>query len=64
MGSRSVLNKAGCTGLTLNSGIVQLEIRRARLGDAGNYMCIATNDLGDATISCDVVVNEAKAPAK
>jgi len=50
--------------MSWGQGIVQLEIRRARLGDSGTYTVIAENELGDCTQSCDVVVKEPVMPAK
>ena len=44
------------------SGIVQLEIRRARLGDSGTYTCVAENHLGEDSISCEVLVREVIPP--
>ena len=41
-------------------GVVQLEIRRPRLGDAGAYMCIAENCEGSASVECNVAVREPK----
>ena len=32
------------------TGIVQLEIRRARAGDAGVYTVMASNEMGDANV--------------
>ena len=42
------------------TGIVQLEIRRARAGDAGVYTVMASNEMGDATCSAEVSVKEIK----
>jgi len=39
---------------------VQLEIRRARAGDAGAYTVVASNELGEASCSSDVTVKEIK----
>ena len=47
----------------LFQGVVQLEIRRARLGDSGTYTCVAANDLGEDSVSCEVVVREVVPPA-
>lgn len=41
-------------------GIVQLEIRRARLNDAGTYTVTATNELGEASCSAEVSIKEIK----
>ncbi|XP_076805528.1 myosin-binding protein C, fast-type-like isoform X3 [Clavelina lepadiformis] len=46
--------------MTQAMGIVQLEIRRARVGDAGTYTVTAANELGEASCSCDVTVKEIK----
>merc|ERR1711981_1135730 len=43
---------------TFSQGIVQLEIRRARPGDAGVYKLIAENSLGAAEIEATIVVKE------
>ena len=48
--------------ISWGQGVVQLEIRRARLGDSGNYMCVAANDLGEDVVSCDVLVREVVPP--
>ena len=50
--------------MSWGQGIVQLEIRRARLGDSGTYTVIAENDLGECTQSCEVIVKEPVMPAK
>ena len=42
------------------AGIVQLEIRRARQGDAGLYTVVATNEVGEASCECQVTVKEIK----
>ena len=42
------------------AGIVQLEIRRARQGDAGLYTVVATNEVGEASSECQVTVKEIK----
>nr|XP_039267422.1 myosin-binding protein C, cardiac-type-like [Styela clava] len=47
--------------LTQSMGIVQLEIRRARLNDAGTYTVTATNELGEASCSAEVTIKEIKA---
>ena len=44
-------------------GIVQLEIRRARVADSGTYTCVAANDLGEDTVSCEVLVREVIPPS-
>uniref|UniRef100_F7AV37 Myosin-binding protein H n=1 Tax=Ciona intestinalis TaxID=7719 RepID=F7AV37_CIOIN len=44
--------------MTQSMGIVQLEIRRARAGDAGNYTVTAINELGEASCSAEVTVKE------
>jgi hypothetical protein len=44
--------------MSWGQGIVQLEIRRARLADGGTYTVIAENELGDVTQSCEVKVAE------
>ena len=41
-------------------GVCQLEIRRPRLGDAGQYTCVAENSEGSASVDCTVVVREPK----
>uniref|UniRef100_H2ZJW8 Myosin-binding protein H n=1 Tax=Ciona savignyi TaxID=51511 RepID=H2ZJW8_CIOSA len=46
--------------MTQSMGIVQLEIRRARAGDAGNYTVTAINELGEASCSAEVTVKELK----
>ena len=48
--------------ISWGQGVVQLEIRRARLGDSGTYMCVASNDLGEDTVSCEVIVREVIPP--
>lgn len=45
---------------TFSQGIVQLEIRRARPGDAGAYKLIAENSLGVAEVEATIVVKELK----
>jgi len=50
--------------MSWGQGIIQLEIRRARLGDAGTYMVIAENELGEVSQSCEVVVKEPVMPQK
>ena len=45
--------------MSWGQGIIQLEIRRARLSDAGTYTVQAENELGTVTQSCDVSVREA-----
>nr|CAB3264099.1 myosin-binding protein C, cardiac-type-like [Phallusia mammillata] len=46
--------------MTQAMGIVQLEIRRARAGDAGVYTVSAANELGEASCSAEVTVKEFK----
>lgn len=41
---------------TFSQGIVRLEIRRARPGDAGLYELIATNNLGEAVVDAKITV--------
>merc|ERR1712227_1013462 len=48
--------------ISWGQGIVQLEIRRARLGDSGTYTCVAENHLGEDSISCEVLVREVIPP--
>ena len=43
---------------TFSEGIVQLEIRRAQLGEAGVYKLVASNELGEATTECQVTIRE------
>jgi hypothetical protein len=50
--------------ISWGQGIVQLEIRRARLGDAGCYTCVAANDLGEATTAATVEIKEAREATK
>ena len=50
--------------MSWGQGIIQLEIRRARLGDAGTYMVVAENELGEVSQSCEVVVKEPVMPQK
>merc|ERR1712117_77078 len=45
---------------TFENGIVQLEIRRARPGDAGVYKLIATNSVDTAECEATVIVKELK----
>merc|ERR1719189_104250 len=45
---------------TFSQGIVQLEIRRARPGDAGVYKLIAENGLGVDECSATITVKELK----
>lgn len=48
--------------ISWGQGIVQLEIRRARLGDSGTYTCVAENGLGEDSVSCEVLVREVIPP--
>ena len=48
--------------ISWGQGVVQLEIRRARVGDSGQYMCVASNDLGEDSVSCEVIVREVVPP--
>jgi len=48
--------------ISWGQGIVQLEIRRARLGDSGTYTCVAENDLGEDSVTCEVTVREVIPP--
>merc|ERR1712088_1212962 len=43
---------------TFSEGIVQLEIRRAQLGEAGVYKLVASNEMGEATTECQVTIRE------
>ena len=45
---------------TFSQGIVQLEIRRARPGDAGVYRLVAENGMGTDECEATVVVKELK----
>lgn len=45
---------------TFSQGIVQLEIRRARSGDAGKYKLVAENPMGAVECEANVIVKELK----
>ena len=48
--------------MSWGQGIVQLEIRRAVESDGGTYTCFASNKLGDAAVTADVLVRAAVLP--
>jgi hypothetical protein len=39
-------------------GIIQLEINRSSLSDAGTYTCFAANAFGEAAVTADVFVRQ------
>ena len=45
--------------MSWGQGIVQLEIKRATLGDGGTYTCLASNQNGEAAVTTDVFVRNA-----
>ena len=45
--------------MTAPQGIVQLEVRRSKLGDSGVYKVVAENALGKDELSADIKVKEA-----
>ena len=49
--------------MSWGQGIVQLEIRRAIESDGGIYTCLASNKLGDAAVTADVLVRNTVCPA-
>ena len=46
--------------MSAGMGVCQLEIRRPRLGDAGTYTCLASNQHGEASCESTVIVREPK----
>ena len=46
----------------LCSPLTQLEIRRAIESDGGIYTCLASNKLGDAAVTADVLVRNTVCP--
>lgn len=56
------LSKSDYT-MNARDGVVTLDILSCRMEDAGNYTCIASNNLGSAETSCALVVESKKIPS-
>ena len=45
--------------MSWGQGLIQLELRRSKLGDSGRYKVVAENALGSAMLEADIVVKDA-----